>query len=242
MKYVIEAHDLTKVYDTGVQVPALRGINVQVDGASFVAIMGPSGSGKSTLLNILGALDVPTAGRLLLEGVDIGKLTDDERTLLRRRRIGFVFQQFNLLPILSAAENVALPLRLEGIRPAEADRRATEMLAMVDLAERRHHLPSQLSGGEQQRVAIARALVAGPAIILADEPTGNLDSSNGDRVITVLRRLVDEQEQTVVLVTHDASVAQRADRVIYMRDGLIFDDFDPRQGMPVALGASEPRA
>jgi putative ABC transport system ATP-binding protein len=235
MNYVIEAIDLTKVYNGGIQVLALRRINLQVEQATFVAIMGPSGSGKSTLLNILGALDVPTEGRLLLEGTDVGVLPDDKRSLLRRRRIGFIFQQFNLLPILSATENVALPLRLEGIRASEADHRAVEMLGVVDMADRCHHLPSQLSGGEQQRVAIARALVAGPAIILADEPTGNLDSSNGERVVALLRQLVDEQEQTVVLVTHDSSVALRADRVIHMRDGLICDDFDPRGGIPVAV-------
>ena len=241
MNYVIDAHDLTKIYDSGVQVVALRGVTLQVSGASFVAIMGPSGSGKSTLLNILGALEVPTAGTLLLEGTNVGTLADDARTLLRRRRIGFVFQQFNLLPIFSAAENVSLPLRLDGIPAAKADRRAADMLELVGLDDRRHHLPSQLSGGEQQRVAIARALVSGPAIILADEPTGNLDSSNGDRVINILRQLVDEQHQTVVLVTHDSTVASRADRVIYMRDGLIVDDFDPIRGMPATGATSESR-
>ena len=241
MNYIIEAHDLTKIYDSGVQVVALRGVTLEVKPASFLAIMGPSGSGKSTLLNILGALEVPTKGRLLLEGTDIGTLTDDQRTLLRRRRIGFIFQQFNLLPIFSASENVALPLRLEGMPAAKADRRADEMLELVGIADRRHHLPSQLSGGEQQRVAIARALAAGPAIILADEPTGNLDSTNGERVIGILRQLVDEQHQTVVLVTHDAVVASRADRVIYVRDGVIVEDFDPLHGMPASGTASESR-
>ncbi len=242
MKYVIDAQRLSKVYDAGVQVSALRGVDLQVEPATFVAIMGPSGSGKSTLLNILGALDTPTEGRLLLEGTDVGSLTDDQRTLLRRRRIGFIFQQFNLLPILTAGENVALPLRLEGLRPADAERRAAEVLELVGLAERRAHLPSQLSGGEQQRVAIARALVANPAIILADEPTGNLDSTNGDRVIAVLRQLVDEQRQTVLLVTHDWSIASRADRVVYVRDGLIHDDCDPRQRPPHGVGIVESRA
>lgn len=241
MSYVIEAHNLTKVYDTGVEVHALRGVNLQLDRASFVAIMGPSGSGKSTLLTILGALETPTQGQVLLEGVDVGALSDDERTLLRRRRIGFVFQQFNLLPIYTAAENVALPLRLEGVSPVKADQRAIEMLKMVGLADRHDHLPSQLSGGEQQRVAIARALAAGPAIILADEPTGNLDSANGERVIAILRKLVDDQGQTVVMVTHDMNVASRADRVVHVRDGVIFDDFDPRLGMPSGVGAAEPR-
>ncbi len=239
---VIEARDLTKIYDAGVEVAALRGVALQVDRGSLVAIVGPSGSGKSTLLSLLGALEVPTAGRILLEGTDIGALTDDERSLLRRRRIGFVFQQFNLLPIFSAAENVALPLRLDGMRAAEANRRAVEMLALVGLAERRDHLPSQLSGGEQQRVAVARALVAGPAIVLADEPTGNLDSASGDRVITILRQLVDEHKQTVVLVTHDASVASRADRVIHVRDGLIVGDVDPRLGVGMSAAGSERRA
>ncbi len=239
---VIEARDLTKIYDAGVEVAALRGVTLQVDRASLVAIVGPSGSGKSTLLSLLGALEVPTSGRILLEGTDIGALSDDERSLLRRRRIGFVFQQFNLLPIFSAAENVALPLRLDGMQAAEASRRAVEMLSLVGLAERRDHLPSQLSGGEQQRVAVARALVAVPAIVLADEPTGNLDSKSGDRVIAILRQLVDEQKQTVVLVTHDALVASRADRIIHVCDGLIVGDVDPRLGVGVSAGGSERQA
>jgi putative ABC transport system ATP-binding protein len=231
MNEVIQATQLKKVYDGGVRVEALRGVDLEVERASFVAIMGPSGSGKSTLLNILGGLEVPTAGELLLEGTNVGTLSDDARTLLRRRRIGFVFQQFNLLPIFSAIDNVALPLRLEGIRTADAQTRAAAMLELVGLMERRDHLPSQLSGGEQQRVAIARALVADPAIILADEPTGNLDSANGERVIGILRDLVDQHGNTVVLVTHDAAVAARADRVVHMRDGLIVDDYDPRDGV-----------
>jgi putative ABC transport system ATP-binding protein len=241
MNYIIEARDLTKIYDSGVQVIALRGVTLKVKPASFLAIMGPSGSGKSTLLNILGALEVPTKGQMLLEGTDIATLTDDQRTLLRRRRIGFIFQQFNLLPIFSASENVALPLRLEGVLAAEADRRADEMLKLVGIADRRHHFPSQLSGGEQQRVAIARALAAGPAIILADEPTGNLDSTNGERIIDKLRQLVDEQHQTVVLVTHDAAVALRADRVIHVRDGVIVEDSDPSHGIPSSGTTLEPR-
>jgi putative ABC transport system ATP-binding protein len=242
MNYIIEARDLTKIYDSAVQVVALRGVTFEVKPASFLAIMGPSGSGKSTLLNILGALEVPTKGQLLLEGTDIATLTDDQRTLLRRRRIGFIFQQFNLLPIFSASENVALPLRLEGVPAAEADRRAGEMLELVGIADRRQHFPSQLSGGEQQRVAIARALAAGPAIILADEPTGNLDSTNGERIIGKFRQLVDEQHHTVVLVTHDAAVASRADRVIHVRDGVIVEDSDPSHGIPASGTTLEPRA
>jgi putative ABC transport system ATP-binding protein len=212
---------------------------LQVESGTFVGVMGPSGSGKSTLLNILGALETPTQGELFLEGIDVAGLRDDARTILRRRRIGFVFQQFNLLPIYTASENVALPLRLEGVSAAESQRRASEMLEVVGLSDRQNHLPSQISGGEQQRVAIARALVTRPAIILADEPTGNLDSANGERVINLLRELVDDQGQTVVLVTHDSQVAQRSDRVVYVRDGSIVDDFDPRHGMGMAAEMSE---
>lgn len=180
------------------------------------------------MLSILGALETPTEGRVILEGIDVGALSDDARTLLRRRRIGFVFQQFNLLPLCTAVENVALPLRLEGVGASEANRRATKQLELVDMVSRADHLPSQLSGGEQQRVAIARALVSDPAIVLADEPTGSLDTVAGDRVIAILRRLVSEQGQTVVMVTHDPTVAQRADRILHVRDGLISSDVDHR--------------
>jgi ABC-type lipoprotein export system ATPase subunit len=240
MQYVIETRELTKYYDDGVRVPALRGIDLRIQPGAFVAIMGPSGSGKSTLLNILGCMESPSEGKLLLEGTDVSSLSDNQRTLLRRRRIGFVFQQFNLLPVFSAVENVAMPLRLDGKSVADARRRATEMLGVVGLAERCDHLPSQLSGGEQQRVAIARALIIGPSMILADEPTGNLDSASAERIITMLRNLVDEQRQTVVMVTHDASMAARADRVVRLRDGLIIDDIDPRNGTMPADGACAP--
>jgi putative ABC transport system ATP-binding protein len=239
--HVIEAYDLAKVYDGEVPVHALRGVTLNVPRASFVAIMGPSGSGKSTLLHILGAMEPPTSGRLLLEGTEIGSLSDDARTLLRRRRIGFIFQQFNLLPIFSALENAALPLRLEGVGEAEAHRRAALALEAVGLENRRHHLPSQLSGGEQQRVAIARALIAKPALILADEPTGNLDSANGERLILMLRELVDSHGQTLVLVTHDPSVASQADRVIHVRDGLIADDAEQRPLAQSAAAARSPK-
>ncbi len=242
MEHVIEAYNLTKVYDGEVPVPALRGIDLQVAPATFVAIMGPSGSGKSTLLQILGALEPPTEGRLLLEGTEIERLSDSERTLLRRRRIGFIFQQFNLLPIFTAVENVALPLRLEGVKEAEAKRRASEALAMVGLEHRQHHLPSQISGGEQQRVAVARALITQPAIILADEPTGNLDSAAGERLVTMLRKLVDEHRQTLVLVTHDTTVASQADRVIHVLDGRISDDTDhPAEELSETAAARSPK-
>jgi putative ABC transport system ATP-binding protein len=187
----------------------------------MLAIMGRSGSGKSTLLTLLGGVDVPTTGQVLLEGVDLATMSDDERTLMRRRRIGFVFQSFNLLPILTAEENVALPLELDGVSSSVAKDRAGKMLELVGLEKRRDHLPGKLSGGEQQRVAIARALVIEPAIVLADEPTGNLDTANGKRVTAVLRELVDQHGQTLVLVTHDPGVAAIADRVIYVADGLV---------------------
>jgi putative ABC transport system ATP-binding protein len=178
---------------------------------------------------------------VLLDGVDLGGLDDDRRAELRLERIGFVFQQYNLLPIFTALENVALPLRLAGIHEVEAARRAEEALAVVEMSSRRDQIPSHLSGGEQQRVAIARAVVGRPAMVLADEPTGALDTKNGELVIDVLRRLVDERGQTVVMVTHDAAVAARADRVITLRDGRVESDLEPRRSAPVAAGAEGPR-
>jgi putative ABC transport system ATP-binding protein len=220
--HVLETRQLRKSFGEGdARVEALRGVDVGVNPGEMLAIMGRSGSGKSTLLTLLGGVDVPTSGQVLLEGVDLATMTDDERTLVRRRRIGFVFQSFNLLPILTAEENVALPLELDGTSPAVAREKAGKMLELVGLEKRRSHLPGKLSGGEQQRVAIARALVIDPAIVLADEPTGNLDTTNGKRIIAVLRELVDQHGQTLVLVTHDPGVAAIADRVIYVADGLV---------------------
>ncbi len=219
---IVEALALCKVYGTGeVQVEALRGVDMRVERAEFVAIMGPSGCGKSTLLQLLGGLEMPTTGNILIEDLDLAVLNDDQRTLLRRRRVGFVFQAFNLLPTLSAEENVRLPLALDGVRQAEAAERAAEVLGQVGMAHRAKHLPSQLSGGEQQRVAVARALVIRPVLLLADEPTGNLDSAAGQNLTALLRRLVDEHGQTIVMVTHDANVASHADRIVHLRDGLI---------------------
>ena len=220
--FVLETRQLRKSFGEGdAQVEALRGVSLGIGKGEMLAIMGRSGSGKSTLLTLLGGVDVPTSGQVLLEGVDLAKHSDDERTLIRRRRIGFVFQSFNLLPILTAEENVALPLELDGMAPATAREKAAKMLELVGLAKRSGHLPGKLSGGEQQRVAIARALAIEPAIVLADEPTGNLDTANGQRIISVLRELVDQHGQTLVLVTHDPLVAAVADRVVYLADGLV---------------------
>jgi putative ABC transport system ATP-binding protein len=220
--YVLETRNLKKVYgaDGEVSVHALRGINLQVRKGELLAIMGPSGSGKSTLLHILGGVETPSSGQVLLEGVDLATLNDDQRTIIRRERMGFIFQSFNLLPAFTAEENVALPLELGGTPSAEARRRAADTLRLVGMSHRRDHVPSAMSGGEQQRVAIARALVMRPALLLADEPTGNLDSANGRQVTALLRRLVTRDEQTIVMVTHDATVAASADRLVRMRDGL----------------------
>jgi putative ABC transport system ATP-binding protein len=220
--YVLETRDVRKSFGEGdAAVEALRGVSLGVSAGEMLAIMGRSGSGKSTLLTLLGGVDTPTSGQVLLEGVNLAQMDDDQRTLIRRRRIGFVFQAFNLLPILTAEENVTLPLELDGVPSAEARQRAQRVLEMVGLTARRDHLPGKLSGGEQQRVAIARALVIEPAIVLADEPTGNLDSTNSKRITQVLRELVDRHGQTLVLVTHDPAVADQADRVIFLHDGQI---------------------
>ena len=220
--FVLEARELRKSFgEDDAVVEALRGVNLGVQAGEMLAIMGRSGSGKSTMLTLLGGVDVPTSGQVLLEGTDLASLDDDGRTLIRRRRIGFVFQAFNLLPILTAEENVSLPLELDGVPAGQARERAGKMLELVGLAARRHHLPGKMSGGEQQRVAIARALVIEPAIVLADEPTGNLDSANSKRITRVLRELVDQHGQTIIMVTHDSAVAEQADRVIYLLDGQV---------------------
>jgi putative ABC transport system ATP-binding protein len=219
---VIEAIEVTKLFDeSAVKVQAVRGIDVSVHKGEMLAIVGPSGSGKSTLLSLLGAIETPTSGQILLEGVDVATLSDRERTLLRRHRIGFVFQAFNLLPTLTALENVALPMELDGMSESEARERAAASLEVVGLAPRSDHVPSMLSGGEQQRVAVARALSIQPAVLLADEPTGNLDSVGAQQVVRLLRDLVDNQGQSVVIVTHDMQVAQATDRIVRLRDGLV---------------------
>jgi putative ABC transport system ATP-binding protein len=222
---VLEARALTKTYGSEeLRVEALRGVDLKVETGELLAIMGPSGSGKSTMLHLLGGVDTPSSGQVLLEGTDLATLSDDQRTIIRRQRIGFIFQSFNLLPTLTAEENVSLPLELDGISTSEARRRARGALELVGVAHRRTHLPSTLSGGEQQRVAIARALVIEPALVLADEPTGNLDSANGRQVTSLLRRLSSERHQTIVIVTHDHNVAAQADRLVCLRDGLVESD------------------
>ncbi len=223
--HVLETRNLTKQFGTGdVRVDALRGVDIGIKQSEFVAIMGPSGSGKSTLLTLLGGIDLPTSGQVLLEGTDLATLSDDARTLMRRRRIGFVFQAFNLLPTLSAEENVSIPMELDGVPAKEASQRALKALELVEMSKRRHHIPSKLSGGEQQRVAIARALAIEPALLLADEPTGNLDSRQTQLVTDLLRQLVDQHGQTIVTVTHDADVGSVAQRLILLRDGVVESD------------------
>jgi putative ABC transport system ATP-binding protein len=225
MTPVIDIRDLHKVYDTGaVRVHALRGVSATVDPGEFVAIMGASGSGKSTLMNIIGCLDRPTSGHYLLDGIDVSDLSKDERADIRNQKIGFVFQGFNLLRRTTALENVELPLIYAGVSNAERVRRSREALAIVGLAHREDNHPSQLSGGQQQRVAIARALVNNPSLLLADEPTGNLDSGTSVDVMAVFQRLNRESGLTVVLVTHESDIAQYASRVLVVRDGLITRD------------------
>jgi putative ABC transport system ATP-binding protein len=245
----LEARAVTRVYRLdGVEVPALRGVSLRVNEGEYVAITGPSGSGKSTLMHLLGCLDRPSGGALLIGGRDITQLGDAELAQVRNEEIGFVFQAFQLLPRASALDNVALPLVYRGVARPERRRRAAAALAAVNLGHRLGHRPTQLSGGEQQRVAIARALVGEPRILLADEPTGNLDSANGEEVMAILERLNRERGVAVVLVTHEAEIAQRARRRIRVRDGLVVEDTGappaaapaPTLELPAAAG-EEPR-
>ena len=219
---VVLGHAIERAFGEGsAQVHALRGIDVEFARGSFTAIMGPSGSGKSTLMHVLAGLDAPTGGAVEIAGTRLQGLSDREMTQLRRDRIGFVFQSYNLLPVLSAEENIVLPVTIGGGRP---DLEWLEtLITTVGLGDRRTHRPSELSGGQQQRVAVARALISRPDVVFADEPTGNLDSSSGQEVLSLLRRAVDEFDQTIVMVTHDASAAAVADRVLFLADGRIVD-------------------
>ncbi len=219
---VLEAKGLTKQYQMGeVVVQALAGVDFAVAKGDFVAVMGPSGSGKSTLLHLLGGLDEATAGEIALAGRFISRLSDDEVTIMRRRKVGFIFQFFNLVPTLSAAENVALPLLIDGKNIKQYTQKINGLLEMVGLADRADHKPDQLSGGQQQRVAIARAFVNDPEIVLADEPTGNLDSKSGTAVLDLLRHFCQEMQQTIVMVTHDPRAASYANQVVFLKDGNI---------------------
>lgn len=219
---ILEAKELAKQYRMGeLLVTALEEIDFAVDKGEFIAVMGPSGSGKSTLLHLLGGLDDPSGGEIILGGQPISQLSDKRLTLVRRRKIGFIFQFYNLVPTLTAAENVALPLMIDGQKISSYRDKVQRLLAMVGLEDRSHHKPDQLSGGQQQRVAIARAFVNDPEIVLADEPTGNLDSSSGTAILELLRRSAREMGQTVVMVTHDPRAASYADAVVFLKDGRV---------------------
>jgi len=217
------ARNLTKEFDSGAHhLTVLRDVTFEIPQGEFIAVVGPSGSGKTTLLGLLAGLDTPTRGQVILDGTDITNLTEDARAKLRGEKVGFVFQTFQLIPTLTALENVQVPLELRGERNAES--RARELLGRVGLADRVEHLPMQLSGGEQQRVALARAFANRPRILFADEPTGNLDGTTGERIVALLEELNSESGSTIVLVTHDVSLAERARRLIRLRDGVVVED------------------
>jgi putative ABC transport system ATP-binding protein len=223
--FIISTQNLTKIFGSGATaVTALDRVNLSVNTGEFVAIMGPSGCGKSTLLHLIGGLDRPTDGKVIIEGTSIAEMEDDRLTALRRRKIGFIFQFFNLIPVLNAVENAALPVTLDGVKPAETQKKGAEWLARFGLSDRLSSRPDQLSGGQQQRVAIARALAAEPSLILADEPTGNVDTRSGDEIASLLRDVAKKYGRTVVMVTHDPRIAAYADRIIFLKDGRVVDE------------------
>lgn len=227
---VLQMRNIYKIYGAGsTEVRALDGVDLSITEGEFVAVMGPSGSGKSTCMNILGCLDVPTSGEYLFRGVDVGSLNRDQLALLRRHFMGFVFQSFNLLPRVSALNNVELPLIYEGIPPVKRRAMSMEALRVVGLQDRAAATPNQLSGGQQQRVAIARALVTEPPLLLADEPTGNLDSARANEIMGVLSRIREERGITIIMVTHEADIAAFAERVLYFVDGKLVKDGSPKQ-------------
>ena len=222
-KTAIDVKDVWKIYGTKVQIEVLRGVSLSISEAEFVAIIGASGSGKSTLMHVMGCLQKPTRGEIVLDGVNIAELTEDELAEIRGKQIGFVFQQFNLLPLKTAQKNVELPLIFQGVNATERSKKAAELLERVGLGHRMSHKPSQMSGGEQQRVAIARALVGNPAIIFADEPTGNLDTKSSREIMSILKKL-NSEGKTLIVVTHDPEIAKWAERTIRLRDGRVITD------------------
>ena len=223
-KYIIEIRELTKIYGDGVEIRALDGVNLDIERGEFLAIVGPSGSGKSTLLNQIGILDTPTSGTIFLDGIDVTKMSDKQRSTTRNQKLGFIFQYHHLLPDFNALENVMMPLLINGVKRSKAKESARLMLEEVGLGDRMDHRMTQLSGGQNQRVAIARALVNKPSIVIGDEPTGNLDTKASENIYELLRRLNHEHNQTFILVTHDERMAAKTDRIIRLVDGRIAED------------------
>lgn len=223
-KYIIQIKNLTKIFDDGVEIKALDGVDLDIERGEFLAIIGPSGSGKSTLLNQIGILDTPTSGTILLDGIDVTKMSDKQRSITRNRQLGFIFQYHHLLPDFNALENVMMPLLISGVKSSKARETARKMLEEVGLGDRMDHRPNQLSGGQNQRVAIARALVNKPSIVIGDEPTGNLDSKASENIYELLRKLNREHNQTFILVTHDERMAAKTDRIIRLVDGRVAEN------------------